>query len=291
MPSTAIQIPPRPPPVADNTAGTATTTAAEQKTRRGASKLFRRKLTGFRPDKESSRVTQELSSRREEQEEGEEDDGGVMGIMDDVDMSCSPKVEQELVSGASSQSGEDDDVLVDDDELRSSSSISSSPLNPSFASRRASLLLVSPAEPKRSSPIRRRNSTGTYNSLAAPPLSSPSNLSSTSSASIPIDNDLCPPTPQNTPSEGSTMAQLSAHGLSDTKLLAIANALHAAAGMGSAATVHATTEVSSRVKNVHWAPHVDVHSEDDWLKQLHAYRKARKRLNRWRLTALFGTTV
>ncbi|KAJ3153953.1 hypothetical protein HDU89_008820 [Geranomyces variabilis] len=286
MPSTAIQIPPRPPPAADNTAGTAAA-AADQKTKRGAAKLFRRKLTGFRPEKESSRVGQERGSHREEQNEEEEDDGGVMGLMDD-DM-------LEPVSGASSQDGEDDnydddDGLVDDDELRSSSSISSSPLNPSFASRRTSLLLVSPSEPKRSSPIRRRNSTGTLNTLAAPPAPA-SNLSSTPSASIPIDNDLCPPTPQNTPSEGSTMAQLSAHGLSDTKLLAIANALHAAAGMGSAATVHATTEVSSRVKNVHWAPHVDVHSEDDWLKQLHAYRKARKRLNRWRLTALFGTTV
>ncbi|KAJ3172043.1 hypothetical protein HDU88_006855 [Geranomyces variabilis] len=286
MPSTAIQIPPRPPPAADNTAGT-DAAAADQKTKRGAAKLFRRKLTGFRPDKESSRVGQERGSRREEQKE-EYEDGGVMGLMDD-DISCSPIGEPELVSGASSQDGEDDNY-DDDDELRSSSSISSSPLNPSFVSRRTSLLLVSPSEPKRSSPIRRRNSTGTLNTLATPPAPA-GNLSSTPSASIPIDNDLCPPTPQNTPSEGSTMAQLSAHGLSDTKLLAIANALHAAAGMGSAATVHATTEVSSRVKNVHWAPHVDVHSEDDWLKQLHAYRKARKRLNRWRLTALFGTTV
>ncbi|KAI8589473.1 hypothetical protein BDZ88DRAFT_418303 [Geranomyces variabilis] len=287
MPSTAIQIPPRPPPAADNTAGTVGT-AADQKTKRGAAKLFRRKLTGYRPDKESPRVGQERGSRRNEEDE---DDGGVMGLMDD-DISCSPLGEPELVSGTSSQDGEydDDNGLVDDDELRSSSSISSSPLNPSFVSRRTSLLLISPSEPKRSSPIRRRNSTGTLNTLATPPATA-SNLASTPSASIPIDNDLCPPTPQNTPSEGSTMAQLSAHGLSDTKLLAIANALHAAAGMGSAATVHATTEVSSRVKNVHWAPHVDVHSEDDWLKQLHAYRKARKRLNRWRLTALFGTTV
>ncbi|KAI8907739.1 hypothetical protein DFJ77DRAFT_475124 [Powellomyces hirtus] len=202
------------------------------------------------------------ASDSNEPAEGEEDDGNDQ-VEDDDDDDANP-----------GSSFSDDDGIgpfsLPDDML---------------APRRASTTtLAIPSAMRRPTPSintttkhRRRNSTG---SLGKSPDESGDASFMESARSLPTAASAAvPPTPANTP----TSAQLSSHpSLSSTQLLAIRNMLES--------VVTPATPINS--KSVHWAPQVDVYTADEWVRQLHAYRKARKRLNnRWKITNLFGTTV
>ncbi|KAJ3019664.1 hypothetical protein HKX48_001907 [Thoreauomyces humboldtii] len=119
------------------------------------------------------------------------------------------------------------------------------------------------------SSLRRRNSTGSCKNedgidiLADIPRGSPSQY-----------EHACPPTPANTPTSGSLSRHPSL--TSQHQLMMIRDRL-------------AQEVEAPQRKGVTFAPSVSVHTQKEWIRRLHGYRKARKRLNRWRLTSLFAT--